>query len=51
MWCTRSVLVLLSESFNVEVVANGNSGCVPIGLGGERNMADVGVGIGVELDG
>ena len=35
----------------VEVVANGNSGCVPIGIGGERNIVDVVDGTGVELGG
>ena len=49
--CTLFVSVLLLGNCSVEVVANGNSGCVPIGLGGERNMVDVVVGIGVELSG
>ena len=49
--CTLSVLGLLSGSCNVEVVANGNSGCVPIGRGGERSRVDVVVGTGVELCG
>ena len=49
--CIRFVSVLLSGSCSVEVGANGNSGCVPIGRGGERNMADVVDGTGVELCG
>ena len=42
---------MLSGCCNVEVVATGNSGCVPMGRGGERNRVDVVVGNGVELCG